>query len=514
MRMQIALVTKRRTDTLVKTRGGRAVLLILAASRRFTARYRKTTCLVVAAFPVIVRLSLLPYLPIPEPEIHDEFSYLLGADTFASGRLANPMHPMWVHFETFHINSQPTYVSKYPPAQSLFLALGQKVFGHPWYGVLISINVMCACICWMLQGWLRPHYALLGSLFAIADFGVFNYWVNSYWGGAVPAAGGALVLGGLARLVRRESASAAVFGILGMVLLANSRPYEGMVLTVACCAALVWWRKRRGCSLRTLLSKPVVVPCVVLITSAGIWFGYYNWRTTGKPWLMPYVINQRTYGITPAFWLLPEGPMLTYRHEILRQIWSDWCRERYSRVRAHPTRLLVELTDVLSTSHSAAVRLLLFIAVLLVPTRRVGVALAITAVFTSGVLMVVTVLPHYYAPAIGLLYFLAAAGGQQLMVGLRKQGIIRRTLTGLLVGWLFLNALVANARHDIRTRSGLFVDRPKMIRALLEQGSNHLVFVRYAPSHNPHEDWVYNRADIDKANIVWERDMGVGDNCE
>src|SRR4030095_12779581 len=71
--------------------------------------------LVVAAFAVVLRLSLLPVAPVPVPEHHDEFSYLLAADTFVRGRLANPTHSMWMAFHRFYIQSSATQRRAFPP---------------------------------------------------------------------------------------------------------------------------------------------------------------------------------------------------------------------------------------------------------------------------------------------------------------------------------------------------------------------------------------------------------------
>jgi hypothetical protein len=224
---------------------------------------RQVACVLLVGFlALIVRLSLVPLLPVPEPVVHDEFSYLLGAETFAAGRLTNPPHVLGTHFESFSINVRPTYQSMYPPGQAAALAVGIKL-GHPWVGVLLSVAVMCAAICWMLQAWLPPHWALLGGLFCVLRFGTFSYWTNSYWGGAVAATGGSLVLGSLGRLRTRVSPSQLIALAAGLIVLANTRPFEGLVFSIPITlTAAAWscrdWSRNRQVVLRGL------VPAVAL----------------------------------------------------------------------------------------------------------------------------------------------------------------------------------------------------------------------------------------------------------
>jgi len=95
------------------------------------ARRRGLAVLSVGVLALTLRAALLPVLPIPEPAIHDEFSHLLLADTLAHGRMANPTHPMWIHFETFHVNQKPTYASMYYPGQGYFLLPARCSEGIP-----------------------------------------------------------------------------------------------------------------------------------------------------------------------------------------------------------------------------------------------------------------------------------------------------------------------------------------------------------------------------------------------
>src|SRR5713101_4004028 len=276
------------------------------------ARRRRLAVLLIGIMPLAIRGLVLPLAPIPSPRIHDEFSYLLAADTFAHGRLVNAPHPQWVHFESMHILVRPVYASIFPVAQGFVLATGQVLAGRPWIGVWLSMGLMCAALCWMLQGWVTPGWALLGGALAAARFGVFSYWMNSYYGGAPAAIGGALMLGALPRVFRHRRGRDIALLAVGVAILANSRPYEGFVVSLLAGVALSVWIWRSRPSLR--LFAPALL--ILGITAASM--GYYFSRFSGNPFLLPYSLYRNNFTMAPHFvWQRPR-PEPIYHHRVTR----------------------------------------------------------------------------------------------------------------------------------------------------------------------------------------------------
>jgi hypothetical protein len=457
----------------------------------------------------LIRFALLPFAPVPEPERHDEFSFLLAADTFASGRLTNPTHPMWVHFETFHENHQPTYASMYPPAQGLTLAMGTVVFGHPWYAVSITVGLMCAAIYWMLRAWLPARWALLGGVLVVLRIGILSYWMNSYWGGGISAAGGAMVLGALPRLIRRPRISMSVLLGLGLLILANSRPYEGLLLGLPVATALIVWASgRKRPPIRILLIRVITPLGVVFLMAAGT-MSYYNWRVFGCPWTLPYQINRATYAVSPVFIWQSPTPQPAYRHKVMRDFYVEWelpVFERARTVQGFFSGMATKLGMVLYFFFGAILTIPLFMLPAVLCDRRMRFLLWTGGFYAVGLLANAFSVPHYFAPATALFYAVLLQAMRHLRQwrhGTQQPGlflvrcipVLCVMLSVIHIAWIPLTSTAGPVRAKIQQQLETIPGR-------------QLAIVRYTPEHKPLSmEWVYNAANIDAAKVVWAREM-------
>jgi len=491
-------------------------------------RRERLSVLVVGAAALLGRLAILPFCPIPLPFVQDDFSFLLAANTFALGRLSNPTPALWTHFESIQITLQPTYMSMYFPAHGLILAAGKVVFGHPWFGLLCITSLMCAALCWMLQAWLPPGWALLGGLLAVLRIGLFSYWINTYsGGGSVAALGGALLLGALPRFTRTGKLRYSLLMAVGIALLALSRPYEGLLLCVPVGFALVRWifagKTRPPVA---LVVRSTALP-LALIFAAIAWLGYYDSRAFGNPLTPPYSVDRAEYAAAPYYiWQSPR-PIPMYRHKSIRDFYVD--------VELGSSNHLHTLSGFLSeTLVFKPMRALLFFAgIALLPPlmmlrralfdRRVRFLVFCGAIVVLAVMVETWLIPHYFAAITPVIYAL----GLQMMRHLRqwKPGgqpaglAMQRFLVTLcvLLGGLRLAAeplQIGLAKWPSGSWASTWhgPGRMGMARKQIEDKLNalpgkQLILVRYAPSHNSLDEWVYNAPDIDGAKIIWAHEM-------
>ena len=224
--------------------------------------------------------------------------------------------------------------------------LGQDIAGKSMVRrrILVSgCSTMCAGLCWMLQAWLPPGWALLGGMIAVLRLGLFSYWMNTYTGGGfISALGGALVLGSLPRLTKTARFRYGLLMAFGIVLLVLTRPVRGHAFMSPGCGffGAMGFPRKEPAKPNSPVSARCVTPssCYRRVLLPGL--GYYDYRAFGKPPLtLPYTVNQGyCYAIAPYYVMAsataePNNPFTGMNRSVIFIMALNWRALRSSKLR-------------------------------------------------------------------------------------------------------------------------------------------------------------------------------------
>ncbi|HVW02645.1 MAG TPA: hypothetical protein VHB77_19975 [Planctomycetaceae bacterium] len=82
------------------------------------------------------------------PAYHDEYSYLVQADTFLAGRVSYPSPPLAHLFDQMHVLNEGRFASRYFPGVGLWLAPFVAI-GHPYWSCWLAGALIAWCVYWI-----------------------------------------------------------------------------------------------------------------------------------------------------------------------------------------------------------------------------------------------------------------------------------------------------------------------------------------------------------------------------
>jgi hypothetical protein len=303
-------------------------------------------------------------------------------------------------------------------------------------------------------------------------------------------------------------------------MLANTRPYEGLLFCIPAATWFLWWiagKTKSAVPARDRIVRGFLSAAAVLVLTLSF-MGFYNWRLTGNALLFPHVLNSRTYGSTGLFlWDHPKPP-LEYHNQQFEDFYNGWEREDYNN----------SWHDILNVSSEKLIRggstYFWWGSALLLPglffsffDRKMRLPLVTLFLVTAGFFSSIWSMAHYVAPLTCVIFLLLVQAIRHLRTISPRGFPIGLGLSGAVVCLLAIDVGVSVGTHHcdplIWTCQG-DPSRAVIAEKLAHTPGKHLIVVRYSEDHNIHDDWVFNGAEIDGAKVLWARELGREQNAK
>jgi len=447
--------------------------------------------------------------------IHDERAYLLQAEIFARGRWTASPPPIAAFFEQMHVFVEPAVFAKYPPAHAMMLVPGI------WLGMPGLMPALLAGIAGALTFWLARRLSnawtalLTWMLWTTAPLTLV--WATSYLSESTTTV--MWLAAAAATVLWLESGKQ--IHLLG-VAAALAWGFEARPLTmVALAAPLGFVILRKLIEIGTF--RRAAVPLLAGIALLGVGL-VWNQQTLGDWRTDPYSLYSRTYFPfdKPGFGIDPTPPLRPLPPELLpMDAWSREVHEVYvpSAVPVAFAQRVLALLAAYSFGWRFAIGALLVGSLI----RARGPA-RFALVVSASLFIAYLAFAHppgwvvYYLELLPALHFLAAIGLMRLL-GQSSESAMDPTVdlsaavarSSALAAALLLPLCLTDlwrVRAAIDVRNAFHRRAEEVIRAA---SSNSIVFVRYAPSDNPHLAVTRNEADLASARAWVVYDRGADD---
>ncbi len=485
------------------------------------------------ALPIALRSLLLTNHPVPAPQVYDEASHLLVADTLSHFRMANPPNADPQFFETAFTLQDPKYASIYPLGQGALLELGRAIFNSYWIAVILATALFCALCYWMLRAYVSPEWALAGGLLAVIEFGPLCYWMSSYWGGSLAGCAGCLVFGSLPRLRSSWRAGDAVLLGAGLGIHWLARPYETFFL----CAGVMLFFAPLAKALPSAwrpLGRAALIATLAALPAIGATLAQDR-AVTGQWFKTPEMLSQEQYGIPAALTFMADP----VPHRVLTADQEDEYRIQMLFKGAKTETVENYMRRLRDNAHYYRFFFLppVYLALPLVFTALGEWTIAWTvltlAIFALGTNFFPAFQYHYLGGVACLLLLVGIVALRQLSrfaprglpAGAAAAGLLAAMCGAHFLFWYDAHLLESSEPvrellpHEASMGWWMSIDqvhpnKHESVRARLAGiPGKQLVFVHYyRPRHLFEDEFVYNEADISGARIVWARDLGGAEN--